>query len=88
MSGYAGPAALVCGDVVLPVQVELRSGFQPLDGRVHWHGRLAADPRVDELVRPGDTVVLRTETGEAQGRADDRDPWGRYRIRGTGRAPY
>ncbi|WP_317891391.1 DUF4873 domain-containing protein [Saccharopolyspora pogona] len=32
--------------------------------------------------------MLRTRTGEAAGTLSNPDPWGRYRITGTGRPPF
>ena len=40
------------------------------------------------VVRSGAAVVLQTPEGTAHGRLSDRDPWGRYRISGTGRPPF
>jgi hypothetical protein len=93
--GYDGPAELIAlsdpagpEPAPLAVQVTLRGVFQPIDGRYHWHGRLAADPRVDQLGRSGARVVLATPQGRAEGRLSDMDPWGRYRIAGVGRPPF
>lgn len=86
--GYAGDAELFHDGTVCAVQVELRGHFQPIDGRYHWYGRVAASPEVDALAASGASVVLRTPEGEATGKMSDRDPWGRFRITGTGRPPY
>jgi hypothetical protein len=86
--GYAGPAHLVTDTGEVPVRVTVRGLFQPIDGRYHWHGRIARDERVDPLGRAGSTVLLRTPGGEATGRLSDVDPWARYRIAGVGRPPY
>ena len=86
--GYDGAATLVTDDGEVPVEVTLRGLFQPIDGRYHWHGRIARDERVDALRRAGATVELRTPAGAATGRLSDVDPWGRYRIAGVGRPPY
>lgn len=86
--GYDGAATLVTDDGEVPVEVTLRGLFQPIDGRYHWHGRIARDERVDALGRAGATVELRTPAGAATGRLSDVDPWGRYRIAGVGRPPY
>lgn len=86
--GYDGPATVSADDVVLEVEVTVRGGFQPIDGRYHWYGRLARDGRLDELGRSGVTVVLTTPGGRAEGRLSDVDPWGRYRIAGMGRPPF
>ena len=86
--GYDGAATLVTDDGEVPVAVTLRGLFQPIDGRYHWHGRIARDERVDAHGRAGATVELRTPAGAATGRLSDVDPWGRYRIAGVGRPPY
>lgn len=84
---YDGPAVLVVDDAEQAVTVTLRGAFQPLDGHFHWYGRIAETPAL-EAVRSGTTVRLHTDHGEADGRLSDRDPWGRYRITGTGHPPF
>ncbi|MBO9523167.1 MAG: DUF4873 domain-containing protein [Nocardioidaceae bacterium] len=85
---YAGPAAIT-GDVgELNVAVTLRGHFEPIDGKFHWYGRISADSRVEEQHRPGATVTLTTPYGAAAGRLSDQDPWGRFRITGTGTPPF
>ncbi|MFC5287340.1 DUF4873 domain-containing protein [Actinokineospora guangxiensis] len=87
--GYTGQATLVVGERELPVQVELRGHFQPIDGYYRWYGRLQADPAVSELAGGRKTkAVLRTPGGEAPGELSDPDPWDRYRIMGTSRPPF
>ena len=85
---YDGPAELVCADTTVAVSASLRSVFQPIDGHLHWYGRLQPSPDVDALVRSGGEALLRTPTGEARARLSDVDPWGRYRVTGTGRPPF
>jgi hypothetical protein len=70
------------------VEVRLRGGFQPIDGRYHWHGRLAPSADLEAVAASGSSVRLRTPYGEACGRLSDLDPWGRYRVTGTGRPPF
>jgi hypothetical protein len=70
------------------VEVALRGHFEPLDGRFHWYGRIAVNEQLRERVRSGETVVLTTRRGSAVGRVSDVDPWGRFRITGTGRPPF
>ncbi|MBM0126652.1 DUF4873 domain-containing protein [Pimelobacter simplex] len=88
---YDGPAVLVVAGTGQPVEhtvsVTLRGAFQPLDGHFHWYGRIAVDSALD-TVRSGSAVTLRTEHGEAAGKVADVDPWGRFRVSGTGRPPF
>lgn len=84
---YAGPATLTTGDTEVEVEVDLRSVFQPIDGRLHWYGRIAANPELDRCTSGG-TVSLATPDGRATGKINDVDPWGRFRISGLGRPPY
>ena len=84
---YAGPTAVTAGDVRLEVDADLRGRFDPIDGRFHWYGRLAASPELDAL-GSGTTVTLATEHGRAEGRLSDLDPWGRLRVDGTGTPPF
>lgn len=95
---YDGPAVVEAvtgaggggsaGEGALEVSVRLRGHVEPIDGRFHWYGRIAADRALDERHRSGATVTLRTAQGQAQGRLSDKDPWGRFRITGTGRPPF
>lgn len=84
---YAGPATLVVNDQTLTVQATLRSVFQPIDGRLHWYGRISADDLAAHC-RSGSTVQLTTSAHTAVGKVNDVDPWGRFRIQGTGRPPF
>lgn len=84
---YDGPAVLVVADTEHPVSVTLRGAFQPLDGHFHWYGRIAVSSALD-TVRSGSAVTLRTAHGEAAGKVADLDPWGRFRVSGTGRPPF
>ena len=86
---YAGPATLVCKDHELPVHVRLIAVTQPVDGRIHWFGRLNAEPKLDELLHGAAAdMELVTENGRARGKVGDPDPWGRYRVSGVGRPPF
>lgn len=87
MSVYDGPAVVLHDGAEHDVRVELRGMFQPIDGHFHWYGRIASSPALAE-VRTGSTVLLRTGAGEAEGRLSDVDPWGRFRISGTGTPPF
>ncbi|WP_435770788.1 DUF4873 domain-containing protein [Nocardioides sp. SYSU DS0651] len=84
---YDGPAVVVVDDAEHEVDVTLRGVFQPLDGRFHWYGRIAPAATLD-AVRSGSAVRVRTARGEAEGRLSDLDPWGRFRVAGTGQPPF
>ena len=87
--GYTGTAELVFDTRTVPVEVELRGFFQPIDGRYHWYGRVAANEQVSTLVEAGARgAVLRTPTGEAEGTLTDPDPWQRYRVGGVSTPPF
>ena len=86
---YSGPASIRDGDDTVEVTVDLRGGFQPIDGHFHWYGRIGGHDRLTS----GDRVTISTEHGStehgsAEGRLSDIDPWGRLRIAGTGRPPF
>jgi hypothetical protein len=91
---YAGPATLSTGPATdgpvedFEVEVRLRAQFEPLDGRLHWYGRIGAHDDLARRLRSGATVTVTTPTGAAAGRLSDVDPWGRFRISGTGRPPF
>lgn len=80
---YDGPARIE--DTA--VQVRLRGHFQPIDGLFHWWGRISTDAAL-ETQASGATVTLETPYGLAVGRLSDVDPWGRFRISGTGKPPF
>ena len=86
--GYAGPAELVTGEDTVAVNVTLRGMFQPIDGRYHWYGRVAQDDHLDAVASSGSGVTVRTPQGSAEGKLSDRDPWGRFRVTGTGTPPF
>ena len=87
VEGARAPSSTI-GEVEVEVEVQLRGRFEPLDGRFHWYGRIAANEQLTEALRSGGTVVLTTPHGSAAGRLSDVDPWGRFRISGTGRPPF
>ncbi|XVS65364.1 DUF4873 domain-containing protein [Actinosynnema sp. CA-299493] len=87
--GYTGAAVLVFDEREVPVSVQLRGYFQPIDGRYHWYGRVGANEQVTELVEGGArTALLRTPDGSATGSLTDPDPWLRYRVAGTSTPPF
>ena len=87
---YAGAGSLHVDDEAgdIAVEVDLRGRFEPLDGKFHWYGRIGTNPSLTERVRPGSTVTLTTPGGSAEGRLSNVDPWGRFRVSGTGRPPF
>ena len=86
---YQGPAVLDVGERRYDVRVELRGFFQPIDGRYHWYGRMAADPALAELLAGGRRRgTLSTPEGSAPAEVGDPDPWGRLRVEGTSTPPY
>ncbi|GAB2877443.1 DUF4873 domain-containing protein [Nocardioides pacificus] len=84
---YSGHATLRAGERELDVRVHLKGAFQPIDGRFHWYGRIDRDDAVKSLASEP-AVVLETSGATAACRLSDVDPWGRYRVSGTGRPPY
>ncbi|WP_372672220.1 DUF4873 domain-containing protein [Amycolatopsis kentuckyensis] len=87
--GYSGEATLVVDGVSLPVAVELRGYFQPIDGFYRWYGRVAVNEELTELAggkkKP---VTIQAGSYTAEGELSDPDPWGRYRIMGTSTPPF
>lgn len=90
--GYTGPGELAVAGTVIAVHLDLRGAFQPIDGRFHWQGRVAAASGLDSLAGalPGGStsVAVRTAYGESIGHVSDPDPWGRLRLTGTGTPPF
>ncbi|MGH3409097.1 MAG: DUF4873 domain-containing protein, partial [Streptosporangiaceae bacterium] len=87
--GYAGPATLAIGDDRYEVLVELRGVFQPIDGRFHWYGRIAAHDGLAAALGPGKAAgTLTTPEGQAACEVSDPDPWQRYRVSGRSTPPF
>jgi hypothetical protein len=87
--GYDGPAELVTDGAAVPARVTLRGQFDPISGKYHWYGRVAADDGVTELLAANPKqVLLRTPHGEVTTALRDVDPWGRPRVEGFGPAPF
>ncbi len=85
MTVYAG--SLVTPDGDLPIEVELSVRFEPVDGKVHWGGRIAANPPVAALVRAGMRACQLRIDVAAPARLGDPDPWGGIRVTGVGPPP-
>jgi cation diffusion facilitator CzcD-associated flavoprotein CzcO len=87
--GYQGSAVLDVGERRFDVRVELRGYFQPIDGRYHWYGRIAADPALAEVLAAGRRRgTLTTPEGTAPCDVGDPDPWGRLRVEGVSTPPF
>lgn len=86
---YQGPCTLAHEEGEITAEVTLRGHFQPIDGRFHWYGRLAANDAISTFAtgrKP--RVILHTPQGDAVGTLSDPDPWDRFRIDGVGRPPF
>jgi hypothetical protein len=87
--GYAGPARLSIGAARFDVEVELRGYFEPIDGRYHWYGRVAASPRLADLLGGSKAAgTLETPHGTTSCELADPDLWNRYRITGQSTPPF
>jgi cation diffusion facilitator CzcD-associated flavoprotein CzcO len=87
--GYQGTAIFESDGLRREVTVQLRGYFQPIDGRYHWYGRIAADPALAEALRGARIKgTLTTPQGSAPADVGDPDPWGRYRVEGTSTPPF
>jgi Domain of unknown function (DUF4873) len=58
-SAYRGPVTVRVDGAQVEVDAQLHRFFQPIDGRYHWYGRLAAHDRISAWV---------AEHGRAPGR--------------------
>jgi Domain of unknown function (DUF4873) len=85
---YDGPAHLVVDGRELAVRARLSGHFEPISGQYQWAGRLAPTDGLGEAVRPNIAVRLRTSEGEVDATVREEDPWGGFRICGTGRPPF
>ena len=77
--GFTCPATLTVGGREVAVEVILDARHEPVDGRMHWFGRVCLDERdarEEALVTAltAGPVQLRTESGQAEGKLGDVDP--------------
>jgi cation diffusion facilitator CzcD-associated flavoprotein CzcO len=87
--GYTGPATLTVGESQFQVEVELRGFFQPIDGRYHWHGRVASHDGLTASLGSGRAAgTLTTPQGSAPCELSDPDLWHRYRVTGASTPPF
>ena len=84
--GYEGVATLTVDGRDVPVHVLLDARHEPLDGRLHWFGRMTLPEPVPGLASA--KLELRTEGGRAEAKAGEQDMWGRYRVTGVGPPPF
>jgi cation diffusion facilitator CzcD-associated flavoprotein CzcO len=86
---YSGPATLEATGRRFEVAVELHGYFQPIDGRYHWYGRIAAHEAVAAALPAGRAEgSLTTPHGSAPCDVGEPDPWGRYRVSGISTPPF
>jgi cation diffusion facilitator CzcD-associated flavoprotein CzcO len=89
VDGYEGTAVVQAGGSRFDVQVRLRGHFQPIDGRYHWYGRIAAHEGLDGVLASGNASgVLTTAEGSAPCELSEPDPSGRYRVTGISTPPF
>jgi Domain of unknown function (DUF4873) len=87
---YTGPATLVAAGSAHTVQVRLSGRVEPVDGRYHWAGRIAAQEAVTGLVRAGErSATLRIgDAAPVEVQLGDVDPWGAVRVQATSPPPW
>ncbi len=87
--GYDGPATVEASGTQVPIQVQLRGHFQPIDGRYHWYGRIEPNESLSRLLGQGRArTVLTTPQGSAPCELSDPDLWQRYRVTGISTPPF
>ena len=88
-AAYDGPARLVVGGREVAVPVRLSGHFEPIGGRYHWAGRLHPSAELSASVRANEAVRLVADDGRAaDATIREEDPWGGFRICGSGRPPF
>jgi hypothetical protein len=86
---YDGPARLVIDGREIGVHARLSGHFEPVTGRYQWAGRLHPGEEMRAALRPNIDVSLRTADGHtAAATVREEDPWGGFRITGSGRPPF
>jgi len=86
---YDGPARLVVGEREIAVHARLSGRFEPISGRYQWAGRLHASAELSASARANEAVRLVADDGRAaDATIREEDPWGGFRISGSGRPPF
>lgn len=89
-SDYVGRASIIVKGMEVPVNLELTSHREPIDGKYRWIGRIAANDRLSAIV--GDVrrirVVVATPHSAREAYLGDPDFWGRFRITGKSTPPF
>jgi hypothetical protein len=86
---YDGPARLLVDGRELAVHATLSGRFEPISGTYQWAGRLRPSDDLRAAVQQGRSVRLETRPGHAAAATmREEDPWGGFRIGGTGRPPF
>lgn len=79
---YDGEASLVLDGHEVVVRVRIAAVFEPVDGRMHWAGRIAPDASVVTAVRGGVSTAQLTVDGLCRTvQLREVDPWGGVRLR-------
>ncbi|WP_080737137.1 DUF4873 domain-containing protein [Rhodococcoides fascians] len=90
---YRGPAMLTFDNPAaeFDVQIDLRGHSQPIDGVFRWYGRVRPHEALQGFMEAAGSSRkgrLSTDSGDVPVLVSDVDPWGRYRLQGTGMPPY
>ncbi|OZC90753.1 hypothetical protein CH254_07525 [Rhodococcus sp. 06-412-2C] len=90
---YRGPAMLTFDNPAaeFDVQIDLRGHSQPIDGIFRWYGRVRPHEALQGFMEAAGSSRkgrLSTDSGDVPVLVSDVDPWGRYRLQGTGMPPY
>jgi hypothetical protein len=86
---YDGPARLAVDGHEIDVHARLSGHFEPISGRYQWAGRLRPSDEVSEALRPNLDVRLSIgDDNSAEATVREQDPWGGFRISGSGRPPF
>lgn len=88
-TAYTGPAVLGTDTGPLDVEVHLNGHFEPLDGRFHWYGRVDGTGLDRIAGHTRSRLTLAVGTGAPRpATLGEQDPWGHFRISGTGAPPF